>query len=72
MTTSAQLQAVKDTVAETGRIFSICFSERHRVLQPGQWLASSSNWRHRHGHPDVGEGPHPAATADAARLVLRP
>ncbi|MFS2154256.1 Gfo/Idh/MocA family protein [Rhizobium sp. Rhizsp42] len=31
VTTSAQLQAVKDTVAETGRIFSICFSERHCV-----------------------------------------
>ncbi|GLQ10586.1 oxidoreductase [Devosia yakushimensis] len=31
VTTNAQLAAVQRTVAETGRIFSICFSERHCV-----------------------------------------
>ena len=31
VTTYAQLEAVQQTVAETGRIFSICFSERHCV-----------------------------------------
>lgn len=31
LTTFAQLEAVKKTVAETGRIFSVCFSERHCV-----------------------------------------
>lgn len=31
VTTFAQLEEIKRTVAETGRIFSICFSERHCV-----------------------------------------
>ncbi|MBB4124655.1 Gfo/Idh/MocA family protein [Martelella radicis] len=31
VTTPEQLEAVKDAVARTGRIFSICFSERHCV-----------------------------------------
>lgn len=31
VTTFAQLEDIKKTVAETGRIFSICFSERHCV-----------------------------------------
>jgi predicted dehydrogenase len=31
LTTFAQLEAIKAAVAETGRIFSICFSERHCV-----------------------------------------
>ncbi len=31
VTTFAQLEDVRRTVAETGKIFSICFSERHCV-----------------------------------------
>ena len=45
VTTFAQLEEVKRTVAETGRIFSICFSERHTVrsaVKAGRLIAEGA------------------------------
>ncbi len=45
VTTFAQLDAVRQTVAETGRIFSVCFSERHSVpaaVRAGQLIAEGA------------------------------
>ena len=45
VTTFAQLEEVKRVVAETGRIFSICFSERHTVrsaVKAGRLIAEGA------------------------------
>ena len=45
VTTFAQLEEVKRVVAETGRIFSICFSERHNVrsaVKAGRLIAEGA------------------------------
>ena len=58
VTTFAQLEAVKRTVAETGRIFSVCFSERHSVpaaVKAGQLIAEGAIGR---VIQTVGLGPH--------------
>lgn len=58
VTTFEQLDRVKQTVAETGRIFSICFTERHSVrsaVKAGKLVAEGAIGRVLQ---TIGTGPH--------------
>ena len=58
LTTYAQLEAVQQAVSETGRIFSICFTERHSVrsaVKAGKLVAAGAIGR---VIQTLGTGPH--------------
>jgi hypothetical protein len=71
-TTLEQLAAIRAVQAETGRIWSIDFSERFEVPSVTKADRAGAGRRHRQGGSDGRAGPAPPEPRDPAGLVLRP
>ena len=70
VTDLAQLAEVRRAQAETGRIFSICFSERTACRRPSRAGQLVAGGRHRPGDPDHRPRAAPQGRATAPGLVL--
>ena len=64
VTTADQLDAVRAAVAETGRIFSVCFTERHTVRAAVEAARLVGQGRIGRVVQTVGLGPHRKATVN--------
>ena len=71
MTTLEQLADVRKVQAETKRIYSILYSERHENRATIKRRRAGESGRDRQGHSDHRSRSSPHEPGDAARLVLR-